>query len=137
MNSEKVPDHLRDWWNNQYKAVQEFGDVLLSEESASPQLLGFFETLARYCPKLRSVRMTNALHAFWRSVPSSLAFELALKNYKTPTGISGFHGLVSRALPQGTHGALFDARFDIDSSIAEVLRWLEVQERERDVEKDA
>ena len=61
---------------NQYEAVQEFGRVLLNEESSSPRLIAFFEMLARHTPKLRSVRMTNVLHALWHVVPDDALFDI-------------------------------------------------------------
>lgn len=105
--------------------------MLLGEDSASPRLMAFFETLARHCPKLRSVRMTNALHALWRQVPSSLAFELALRHCRTPAEIEEFSARVLRAMPQEAEGASFDAAFDIDSPFDTVLHWLETQENAR------
>lgn len=125
MKPEAIPDHLGVWWDRQYKAVQEFGQVLLKEDSASPRLMEFFETLARHCPKLRSVRMTNALHALWRCAPGSLVFELALKHCKTPAEINELAAQVERAMPLDADGARFDAEFTLATPFDEVLRWLE------------
>ena len=129
MKPQTIPDHLQRWWESQYKAVQEFGHVLLNEQSASPRLISFFEALACKYPKLRSVRMTNALHALWRQAPCALVFELALKHYKTPTEINEFCALVLRALPQVGDGAAFEAVFNADSPIGDVLGWLEARSR--------
>ncbi|WP_319241392.1 hypothetical protein [uncultured Propionivibrio sp.] len=129
--SNAIPDHLRTWWEHQYKAVQEFGQVLLREDSASPQLMSFFEMLARHCPKLRSVRMTNALHALWRQTPSALAFELAVRYCKSPTEIGDFAARVQRAMPQAADSERFEAELTLESTFADVLCWLEANEKVR------
>jgi len=129
--SNAIPDHLRNWWEHQYKAVQEFGQVLLREDSASPQLMRFFETLARHCPKLRSVRMTNALHALWRQTPSALAFELAVRYCKSPTEIGDYAAQIRRAMPQASDGERFDAELTAESAFADVVRWLDANDKSR------
>lgn len=131
--SNAIPDHLRAWWERQYKAVQEFGHVLLREDSASPQLMNFFETLARHCPKLRSVRMTNALHALWRQTPSALAFELAVRHCKSPVEIGEYAERVRRAMPQASDGQRFDAELTSESALADALRWLDANDKARPV----
>lgn len=128
MRTEAIPHHLQAWWNCQYKAVQEFGHVLLGEDSASPKLMAFFEILARHCPKLRSVRMTNALHALWRQSPSSVAFELALRHCRTPAEIDEFAARTVRAMPRESDGTDFDAAFDLNAPFVEVLLWMENRE---------
>ncbi len=127
MKPETIPEHLRPWWMNQYEAVQEFGRVLLNEESSSPRLIAFFEMLARHTPKLRSVRMTNVLHALWHVVPDDALFEMALKHYRTPTEISAFRRLVASAYPSGERHADNETKFDVDGPIDEVVRRLEAK----------
>ena len=130
MNAKKLPPHLYDWWKNQYEVVQEFSDVLLHEESASPQLLDFFETLASNCPKMRSVRMTNALHAFWSRAQSRLALEIAIRHFKTPEEVRKFQTLIGQALPQQENWAAFEAAFDANSPIHDIRDWLDTRVHE-------
>ena len=127
MKPETIPEHLRPWWMNQYEAVQEFGRVLLNEESSSPRLIAFFETVARHTPKLRSVRMTNVLHALWKAVPDEALFESALKHYKTPAEISEFRRLVAKAFPPGEQHSESETRFDVASPMHEIVRQLEAK----------
>ena len=130
MKQEDLPDHLRIWWSNQYETVQEFLQILLHEDAADPRLRVFFERLSVCYPKMRSVRMTNALHSLWRSVDNERAFELALKHCASPTALNEFERLTCSALANTDAAARFGERFNDDSPITDVTSWLEALARE-------
>ena len=129
MSTTQIPEHLQAWWHNQYQTVREFCQALFNgqDQAAVANTIAFIETLSRYHPKMRSVRLTNAAHALWQSVPSKLAFEIGMKHYPSPAEVHGFIQLAQPALTLGEHAARFEKELTIDSTPETIRAWLGAQ----------